>query len=69
MFVVLGLKDMFTIYVNQSHESYLIPTAALAVKESRCWSDFTEEQTKAQPEKFKLILKGHRASSSVKIWI
>lgn len=31
--IVLGLKDMFTIYGNQSHESYLIPTAALAVKE------------------------------------
>lgn len=31
--IVLGLKDMFTIYGNQSHESCLIPTAALAVKE------------------------------------
>jgi len=65
MFVVLGLKDMFTVHVNQSHESYLILTAALAVKESRCWSDFTDEQTKALLGKFEMILKGHRASSSV----
>lgn len=67
MFIVLGLKDMFTIYVNQLHEFYLLPTAALAVKESRCWPDFTDEQTKALLEKFKVILKGHRASSSV-LW-
>lgn len=64
MFAVLALKDMPTIYGNQSHESYLIPTAALVMKESR-WSDFFNEQTKALLEKFKMILKGHRASRTV----